>query len=115
LDSSFADVTVRGSREGFISDLASSIDGAIVIGGSFSFVNGVPRPQVARLHANGTVDMSFDPPATEHSRPVNAVLIQPDGRVILGGSFVAIGGFLRVGIARLTAWTVGWTTIPAQS
>src|SRR5215510_14756762 len=36
-------------------------DGKIIIAGDFSSVLGVPRGNIARLNADGTLDMGFDP------------------------------------------------------
>src|SRR5689334_16581707 len=35
-------------------------DGKILIGGSFTSVNGTPRSAIARLHPDGTPDATFD-------------------------------------------------------
>jgi hypothetical protein len=53
-----------------------------------------------RLNANGSVDASFNPAP---NGSVTAVALQPDGRLMVGGSFSNIGGISRTGIARLAA------------
>ncbi|MCC7375207.1 MAG: sigma-70 family RNA polymerase sigma factor [Verrucomicrobiales bacterium] len=72
----------------------------ILIGGSFTRVQGQRRVGIARLRTDGTVDPSFDPgsvfagadPAVETSLPkVRALALQPSGRIIVGG-FIADAG-----------------------
>jgi len=88
-------------------------DGKILIGGSFTTLspNGgatVTRNCMARLNSNGTVDTAFDPNANGE---VRAIVVQPDGKILVGGSFNAfngansIGGQPRNRIARLDATT----------
>ena len=46
--------------DGFVDDLVVQPDGKIIIVGSFQRVNGTPVNNIARLHADGTLDPSFD-------------------------------------------------------
>ena len=84
--------------------LASAVlsDGRIIIGGAFTRVNGVPRNRVARLLPTGALDMSFDPGPGPNNN-VFAVAAQPDGRVLIGGTFNAIDDVPRQAVARLNA------------
>ena len=50
--------------------------------------------------ASGTLDNSFDPNA---NGTVNVFLLQPDGKIVVGGSFTSVGGAARNRIARITA------------
>lgn len=82
--------------------LAAQSDGKILIGGQFTNINGVPRRNLARLHSTGQVDLSFDP-GTGPDGPVNVIVIQPDGKILLGGNFTHINGIPRARLARLTS------------
>lgn len=54
-----------------------------------------------RAHAApGDVDLSFDPGSGVNGG-VSAVALQPDGRVFISGSFTAVKGLSRPGLARL--------------
>ncbi len=67
-----------------VHSIAVQSDSRVLCGGEFSAVNGTPRNRLARFHADGTLDGSFDPgpgPRTD----VFALAVQPDGRVIAGG------------------------------
>ena len=74
--------------------------GKILIGGSFTDVNGVARNGVARLNSDGTLDADFDP-GTGTTNAVRTLAIQLDGRVLLGGSFTSFNGSPLNHVARL--------------
>ncbi len=82
-------------------------DGKIIIGGSFTSFNGVGRIRVARLNTNGSLDNTFNPGlGAEHSfNPayILTTLIQPDGKIIIGGYFNSYNGTARNYITRLNA------------
>jgi uncharacterized delta-60 repeat protein len=76
-------------------------DGKVIIGGYFTAVDGTGRNRIARLNANGSLDASFDP-GTGADSTVRAVAFQPDGKVIIGGSFATVNSVGRNRIARLS-------------
>src|SRR5205085_6298534 len=80
--------------------LALQQDGRIIVGGQFSQVDLVQRFNLARLNSDGTVDLTFDPGIGPNG-DVNAIAIQPDGRIVIGGTFIAYNGFARGGVARV--------------
>ncbi len=75
-------------------------DGKVIIAGDFTAVNGTTRNRVARMNTDGTLDTTFDPGAGS-AAIVRAVVVQPDGKVIVGGDFTTFAGFAREYIARL--------------
>src|SRR5437899_1249644 len=80
--------------------LALQTDGRIIVGGQFSNVDLTPRFNLARLNNDGSVDLNFDP-VNGPSGDVNAIVIQPDGRIVIGGTFIGYNGFARGGVARV--------------
>ena len=86
--------------DGLVLAVALQPDGKPTIGGAFNSVNGVQASRVARLNANGTPDPSLDP-GTGANGWVYSILVQPDGHILLAGSFSAIDGKARGHIARL--------------
>lgn len=105
-----------GGGGGFRADLVSPItalavqaDGKVLIGGSFTTVRGLARHGLARLHADGSLDAGFDPGTSvanslgRGGSLIAFLLAQPDGRVVVGGSFNSVQGVPRNGIARLNA------------
>ncbi|WP_299518331.1 MopE-related protein, partial [uncultured Flavobacterium sp.] len=75
-------------------------DGKIIIGGNFTDVNDTSRSRIARLNADGSLDTSFNS-GSGANNPVFTAAIQPDGKIIIGGSFTSFNGSSRNRIARL--------------
>ncbi|HWA08646.1 MAG TPA: putative Ig domain-containing protein [Opitutaceae bacterium] len=81
-------------------------DGKILVGGNFttfqpsSTSTPITRNRIGRLNADGTVDTTFDPDA---NNTVLAMRVQPDGSILLAGSFTTIGGWNNTGVARVSS------------
>jgi uncharacterized delta-60 repeat protein len=60
-----------------IAALALQPDGKVIIGGSFTNVNGIPRGKLARLHTDGTLDESFVPAGEFPLYYVRQVFVTP--------------------------------------
>ncbi len=75
-------------------------DGKVVIAGNFTDVNGIAINRIARLNADGTFDSTFNP-GTGANQLIQALVIQPDGKIVLGGSFTNVNGTSRNYVARL--------------
>lgn len=88
--------------------------GKVLIGGSFTHFNGVAINNLARLNVDGSLDTTFN--AVLGSGPnadVQALVIQMDGRVLVGGSFTNFNETILNRIARLNtdgALDSGFTT-----
>jgi len=80
--------------------LALTAEGKVVLGGSFTTVNSVNRPNVAVLNTNGSVDVNFNTGAGLNGT-VYAVAVQPDGKILVGGDFTLVNNTNRTRIARL--------------
>src|SRR5204862_3007274 len=85
-----------------IQALAVQPDGKVVVGGIFSSIKGTNRNGIARLNADGTLDNSFNC-GTGTNGAVSSIVLQPDGKMLIGGYFTAVNGTNRSGIARLNA------------
>lgn len=86
---------------GSVNAVVVQSDGKIVIGGKFSEVNGVPRNNLARLNADGSLDRSFaDKEVLGVNGEVNALALQPEGGIIVGGLFTQAAEFETMNLAR---------------
>jgi uncharacterized delta-60 repeat protein len=83
--------------------IAGQADGKVLIGGNFSQINGTARSGLARLNEDGTLDTSFQTGPPGAVSAVNAIALQNDGKLIIGGGFTSVQGVARNGIARLNA------------
>jgi uncharacterized delta-60 repeat protein len=89
-----------GSSTTSVSFIALQPDGKILVGCRFTTMDGVTRDKIARLHADGTVDTSFNP---NTGGSVSSIALQPDGKILIGGYFYTVSGFTRKTIYRLHA------------
>jgi uncharacterized repeat protein (TIGR01451 family)/uncharacterized delta-60 repeat protein len=80
--------------------IAAQPDGRLLIGGFFDRVHGTNRAHIARLLADGSLDIFFDPGAGADN-PVFSLALAPDGQVVAGGSFTTFDGDPRAGIVML--------------
>jgi uncharacterized delta-60 repeat protein len=95
---------VSGGDLGIVYSVALQTDGKILIGGDFTAVEGVARNRVARLNPNGSLDGSFDPGMGVNGTNaviVNSVVVQADGKILIGGWFSTVNGIERQLVARL--------------
>jgi uncharacterized delta-60 repeat protein len=87
-----------------IETIAVQADGKVVVGGNFiTFApNGgsaVTRNNIARLETDGRLDQTLNLSTVGNS--VLATAVQPDGKILIGGSFSKVLGVARNNIARL--------------
>jgi uncharacterized delta-60 repeat protein len=82
--------------------VGTPLAGKVLIGGSFTTVNGLARTNLARLNADGSVDTTFNP-AAGASDTVRSLVIQTDGRLLVGGAFTNLNGVALNRLGRLNA------------
>lgn len=77
--------------------------GKWVVGGDFSTYNAsISRRGIALLNTNGSIDAGFTPATSlAGGANINAVAVQPDGKILIGGSLTRTGSPTRYGIIRL--------------
>jgi uncharacterized delta-60 repeat protein len=106
LDPSFNPGTGANDR---IHAMALQPDGKILVGGHFTEYNGTAISGIARVLPDGSIDAAFDPgtgvtgPTPGFSSWVNAIVVQPDGRILIAGNFTSLDGQAAVRVARLNA------------
>jgi uncharacterized delta-60 repeat protein len=83
-----------------VSAIAIQPDGKILIGGNFTSYNGTAINRIARLNSDGTLDASFVVGAGADNN-VTEILLQPDGKIIIGGTFLNYSGTAKNRITRL--------------
>ncbi len=89
---------------GQVNAIAVQPDGKVVIGGSFSAVNGAPRSNIARLNPDGTLDSAFSGQGDLGlNGQVNALAIDSTGGILAGGSFTRVGNTEAMNIVRYNA------------
>lgn len=85
--------------------IAVQPDGKVLIGGSFATAGPSPLRSLARIHVDGSLDNTFRPALSFGSQlpDVRSLALQPDGKLLIAGSFTSVNGVARYGAARLNA------------
>jgi uncharacterized delta-60 repeat protein len=104
-DDPFAPIVAAGPMDsGIVETLLPQPDGKIILGGYFSSIGGERRINIGRLNPDGTLDTEFRSD-TEigvwQNAQVNAVALQVDGRILVGGRFTTVAGQSRSNLCRL--------------
>jgi uncharacterized delta-60 repeat protein len=103
LDATF-DTNTGAGANGTVSAIAIQADQKIIIGGQFTTYNGVTSNRIARLNSTGTLDTDFTTNiGAGFSGTVNAIAIQPDNKILVGGSFETFNAITVNNIARLNS------------
>jgi uncharacterized delta-60 repeat protein len=97
-----------------VNSIAIQPDQKIVAVGSFSTYSGSGANRIARLNVSGTLDTgsTWNSGAGFNSTAVQAVVRQPDGKLLVGGNFTTYSGSGATRIARVN---VSGTLDPASS
>jgi uncharacterized delta-60 repeat protein len=115
VDQSF--IASAASFPGSIVSVATDQGGRVIVGmrgyGQQQYVNGnwvtVPAVVLVRLNADGSKDGGFAPvfelPTSSYysfnESRINAVSVQSDGKILVGGNFDKVGGYTQPFLARL--------------
>jgi len=100
------DNTFNPGADSAVFSLAVQADGKILVGGEFDTLGGQTRNGIGRLNADGTLDSSFNPGAGgDYSGDpgLGPLVVQVDGKILVGGDFTTLGGQPRNGVGRLNA------------
>lgn len=101
-----ASFTPSVQMAGVVHDVAVQADGKLVIIGDFDELNGAAVRNLARLQPDGTLDAAFSAQSQllggmPNPYELSQVLIQPDGKIVVGGEFSSVGTVARPLVARL--------------
>jgi len=82
--------------DGTVDCVAVGADGTVIFGGAFRRINGQPAHYLGRLNPDGAADSSFTSgllPNFAMEAGVDALALQADGKVVVGGNFDTASGF----------------------
>jgi uncharacterized delta-60 repeat protein len=94
--------SVSGTSVPEVLGFSRDAQGRWLIHGRFTAVNGTPRPSLARLLADGSLDTGFAP-AGGNALQITAARALSSGRVLVAGQFSEFNGQPRRGLAMLEA------------
>jgi uncharacterized delta-60 repeat protein len=78
-------------------------DGKILVGGGFASYNGTNSNSIIRLNSDGSVDNTFLSIDNGFDDVVNSIVIQSDGKILVGGDFSTYNGTNSNSIIRLNS------------
>jgi uncharacterized delta-60 repeat protein len=90
-----------GGFNGDVLVLRLQSDGKILAGGNFTAANTQIRNRLARINADGTLDIGFQNLMNGANDAVRTLSVQTDGRIVIGGLFTLVNDVIRNRIARL--------------
>lgn len=88
---------------GPVNAIAKHTDGTLVLGGAFRIYNNVTVNYILKINADGTKNATFNNLCKGFDGPVNSMVQQPDGKLIIGGQFYSYNGVTKDKIVRLNA------------
>ncbi len=91
---------LKTGLSGSVLSAALQADGKIVVGGTFSGINGQNRTNLGRINGDGTLDTNFTAGA---DNLVYSLALQPDGKILLSGTFTTVNSQTHTRLARLNA------------
>ncbi|MDP2160866.1 MAG: T9SS type A sorting domain-containing protein, partial [Flavobacterium sp.] len=74
-----------------VTSISVQTDTKIIVGGNFTTYNDQSYNYLVRLSSNGTIDSGFTI-GTGFNNSVETILLQPDGKIIVGGNFTQFNG-----------------------
>ena len=99
IDTSF---NVGTGTNNVVYSMAIQLDGKIVLAGNFTSYNGSSSNRIVRLNGDGSLDTSFNV-GTGANNFIYSLAIQPDGKILIGGSFTTYNAVARNRMARLNS------------
>lgn len=85
---------------GPVTGIAVPAAGKILVAGQFTSFNGVPAVGLVRVDSGGAIDATFQNGINLGGGSINSMLLQPDGKILLGGSFAVSS---RTNVVRLNS------------
>jgi uncharacterized delta-60 repeat protein/uncharacterized repeat protein (TIGR01451 family) len=86
--------------------IAITANNQILVGGDFTSFDNQPHNHLVQLNVDGTLDTNFaafDGVSSDINGSVRAIVVQPDGRILIGGLFTTVNGSNFNYIARLNS------------
>ena len=102
-DTAFTTNTGTGATS-FVFAVAVQSDGKILLAGQFGTFNGATVNRIVRLNTDGTRDTAFTTNnGTGADGTINSMVVQTDGKILLGGGFINFNGVAVNRIVRLNS------------
>lgn len=102
-DASFNPATSDSVFQLLVRALALQANGQILFSEHFTLVEGgATTNRFVRLNADGSFDPRFNQGGSVNGL-IDDIVLQPDGKILLGGDFSNVNGFTRISLARVSS------------
>ena len=99
--------------DAYVSCAAIQSDGKVLVGGEFATFNGSTVKNLIRLNTNGTRDTAFSTAlGSGFNGWVEAICVQADGKILVGGGFTTFNGTFSRRLVRLNSDGTRDTSFP---
>ena len=96
------DTNFIAGADGSVRALVAQPDRKVLVFGSFTQLGGQPCTNLGRLNADGSLDTTFRPQfGTHYQDRIDSIVVQDDGRILVGGHFTWLCGQIRQNLGRL--------------
>jgi len=99
------DTNFTATIDGPVSAMLLQTDGKIIVGGTIAKLDGATNNCLGRFNSDGSLDTNFNARVPSPSNPtyasVSSLVLQPDGVMVVGGSFSSLGGQSRTNLGWL--------------
>jgi uncharacterized delta-60 repeat protein/uncharacterized repeat protein (TIGR01451 family) len=85
-----------------VQSMVAFSNGKILVGGYFDSFNGTPKNGLVCLNPDGSIDNTFNI-GFGPNNPVESIIIQPDGKILVGGDFTTFNGVPKNHLIRLNS------------
>jgi uncharacterized delta-60 repeat protein len=93
-----------GISGGFANVITIQPDDKILVGGSFTAYSGSTVNRLVRINTDGTLDSTFTTNlGTGFNNTANVITLQPDNKILVGGSFTTLNSVIRGNLVRLNS------------
>ena len=99
LDSTFNVSVTEGF--GYVNHTLTQADGKILAYGNFQKASGARTGSITRFNADGSLDATFNAGGSGANAAIDEAVLQPDGKLIIGGNFTVFNGTAINRLARL--------------
>src|SRR5262245_60635942 len=82
--------TFNPNANSTVYSLALQSDGSLLSAGNFTLLSSTSRGSLGRFNPDSTPDAMFNPPVSGGvpvNNPIYCMAVQPDGKLLVGGSF----------------------------
>ena len=112
VDTTFSGITNMANQ---VFDFVELSGGSIIVIGTFTTINGISRPRIAKLNTDGSLDTTFQVGTGLNSTPIAIEKSLDESHVFVGGSMTTYSGISTTRLVKINSTTGALNTTFAPS